>query len=157
MAFFVQGEKIILRKDGVWIADGVEITHEQTRDLFFRSIHRDIKAGQYYLEVGYERIFIMIEDTPYFVTALNRKDGAGTGLSPETGAITVCLTNGSEQPITSNALSYEQGSLYLRTLDGERAKFLSAAYYDLLRDLQEDKTHYFLVIDGKRVNLAAKA
>ena len=39
--FFCKGQKITLKRDGTWIADGIEITHDQTRELFYRAIDFD--------------------------------------------------------------------------------------------------------------------
>lgn len=145
MAFFVKGEKIFLRKDATWIADGVEITHDKTRDLFFKSIHWDSTQKQYYLEVGYERIFIEVEDTPYFVVSIERQ-------TP--GPVLAKLSNFTDTPIET--VAYANEALYLTLSSGQKARFLSAAYYDLLRDLQEDPKYYFLELAGKRINLALK-
>lgn len=148
--FFVKGEKIVLKKDGTWFADGIEITHEQTRDLFFKSIHWDKTEKQHYLEVGYERIFIEVEDTPYFVNALEQKSG---------GAIVAKLSNFTDIdiiPDRPDRIQYTDGNLYLLLESGERAKFLSASYYDLLRGLQEDSRAYYVTISGQRVNLSPK-
>lgn len=146
MPFFVKGEKIVLKKDGTWVADGIEITHDQTRDLFFRSIHWDADQNQYYLEVGYERLFFEVEDTAWFVTALQSGGGKLTALLSDTRTVA----------LEAEALKYENESLYLGLPGDERARFLSAAYYDLLRDLQEDDQFYYVTIAGKRANLAAK-
>lgn len=145
--FFVKGEKIVLRKDGVWIADGIEITHDQTRDLFFKSIHWDENEKKYCLKVGYETMFIEVEDTPYFVQALEH---------PGSRKVVARLSNFKSEPIVADRISYENGNLYFKASDGQRAKFLSAAYYDLLRQLEEDDQYYFLTIEGKRVNLSTK-
>lgn len=145
MPFFVKGEKIVLKKDGTWVADGTEITHDQTRDLFFRSIHFDTEQGQYYLEVGYERIFIEVEDTPYFVTSVDRSTARAA------------LSDFTDRMIAAEYMKYENGVLYLELPErGQRARFLSAAYYELLKGLEEDDGFYFVTIAGKRANLEAK-
>ena len=141
--FFVTGEQIILKKDGTWIADGIEITHEQTRDLFYRAIHWDSGQGKFCLKVGYETIFIEVEDTPHFVIAL--EPGALAKLASQ---VTI--------PLAAERIKYENGNLYLTLDDGLRAKFLSAPYYDFLSQLDEDETGYFVTLSGTRVNLTSK-
>lgn len=148
-AFFVQGEKIVLKKDGTWVADGVEITHDQTRDLFNRSLHWDDEEKKYCLKIGYETMHIEVEDTPFFVAFLEHPNGSQ---EPPTAR----LTSFKSEQITAERLSFENGSLYLKLADGQRAKFLSAAYYDIMRGLQEDGGFYFLTIAGARVNLSPK-
>ena len=63
--FFVDNEVIILSYDGVWLADGVEITHDPTRRLFARSIRKDDQG--YFLQIGRETKRILVEDTPFFI------------------------------------------------------------------------------------------
>ncbi|MEW6056911.1 MAG: hypothetical protein AB1540_09885 [Bdellovibrionota bacterium] len=147
MAFFVKGEKIVLKKDATWEADGVEITHDQTRELFFRSVHWDENEKKYFLEVGYEHMFIEVEDTAVFVTALEQADSQG---------LRAKLSNAADAPIKADQLQYRDGNLYLSLSDGQKAKFLSAPYYDLLKRLQEDERYYFLTIGGNRANLSSK-
>ena len=54
-------------------------------------------------------------------------------------------------------MSYRPGRLTARIKDGkEEAKFLHAAYFDLLKDLQEDSKSYFLTLNGQRIELARK-
>ena len=149
--FFVKGEKIVLKRNGVWFADGIEITHEQTRDLFFRSIHWDEKTndeGQhFYLEVGYERLFFDVEDTPYFVVSLGEESD---------GRLFANLTNSVKSPIQHDLLSYENTSLYLTLSNGFKARFLAAPYYDLLKHLEEDATGYYVEIAGQKKILLKK-
>jgi hypothetical protein len=142
MPFFVKGEKIVLKKDGTWVADGIEITHGETRDTFFRSIHKDTASNQYYLEIGYERMFIEVEDTPYFVTAIDDDH--------------VLLSNTVKAPLKPDSLHYKNGNLYFQAPDGEQAKFLSAPYYDLLKSLSEDHQFYYVTVKGLRINLSPK-
>jgi hypothetical protein len=144
--FFVTGEKVVLKKDGTWVADGVEITHEQTQELFYRSIHWDSQEEKYCLKVGYETLFIEIEDTPYFVKAIERK-------GPEISAF---LTNGARIEVAADHLHYSNNALYLSLEQNQRAKFLSAAYYEILKGLEEDKANYFLTIAGQKAILAKK-
>ena len=148
--FFVKGEKIVLKRDGTWIADGVEITHEQTREVFFRSIHWDEKGddtGKHYcLKIGYETMFIEVEDTPFFVTTI----------SHEGSKILASVTDGHEIQIKPQNISYKNESLYLQVGNNQKARFLSPAFYEILKELQEDKSSYYLTIEGQKVILAKK-
>lgn len=145
--FFVQGEKIVLKKDGTWFSDGIEITHEPTREVFFKSIHWDEKEKRYCLKVGYETIFIEVEDTPFFVNAIEEEPNE---------SFFAKLSNESRVRITPGQLKYDDNKLYLFLDSGQKAKFLSAPYYQLLQRLREDARYYFLFVDGKKVKLAKK-
>jgi hypothetical protein len=143
--FFVPGEVIRLTERADWLADGIEITHEETRRLFARSIKKD--AQGYYIQVGYEAKRIEVEDTAYFV---RRIEGY-----PETG-YELFLTDESQQRLDPLTLHYQPGRLTCRLKNGEEARFLHAAYFDLLKNLQEDETTYFVIVGGHRIELGLK-
>lgn len=144
--FFVDTEVITLSRNGVWISDGTEITHEPTRRLFARSLKKD--ADGYFIQVGRETKRIQVEDTPYFI---QRLEGF-----PETG-YEVVLTDESHQPLNPLTLHYRPGRLTCRLENREEAKFLHSPYSEILKDLQEDETTYFITVNGHRVDLALKA
>ncbi len=145
--FFVDNEVIQLTKNGVWIADGTEITHEPTRKLFARSLVRDSKGG-YSLVIGRETKAIEVEDTAYFVI---RVDG-----TPQSG-VTLTLSNETQEPLLPETLCYRPGRLTCQVKGGaEEAKFLHAPYFDLLKHLEEDNSAYYLKFGTKRIDIAPK-
>src|SRR4051794_32128958 len=77
--FFVDREVIVLTRNGVWLADGTEITHEPTAKLFARSLKKDERG--YYLHIGRETKTIEVEDTAYFVTRIDGSPFEGFQLS----------------------------------------------------------------------------
>ena len=149
--FFVDNEVITLTRNGIWIADGVEISHEPTRRLFARSLKRDDQG--YSLHVGRETKRINVEDTAYFVVRVDGEPAHGFELT---------LSDESRETLDPRTLSYRPGRLICRiknekSPDAEDAKFLHAPYFDLLRHLEEDAQGYFLKIGGIRVPLAPKS
>jgi hypothetical protein len=139
--FFVDREVIVLTRNGVWLADGHEITHEPTRKLFARSLRKD--PDGYRLYIGRETKLIQVEDTAYFVT---RVDGTQLSINDET-----------REALDPTTLQYRPGRLTCRIKGGtEEAKFLHAPYFDLLRDLKEDAEHYFLEFGSRKITLARK-
>jgi hypothetical protein len=144
--FFVDTEVIRLTANGVWLSDGTEIDHEQTVRMFAKSLHRD--AQGYFLRIGRETKRILVEDTAYFVTGIEGAPGEGYELR---------LSDESRETLDPATLGYRPGRLACRVRSGtEEAKFLHAAYFDLLRHLEEDQRSYFLTIRGRRVELAHK-
>jgi hypothetical protein len=143
--FFVDNEVIVLTRNGVWIADGSEITHEPTRRLFARSLRRD--PDGYRLYIGRETKKIEVEDTAYFVTRVDVSDES----------VELWINDETRERLDPRSLAYRPGRLACRIKGGaEEAKFLHAAYFDLLRELQEDSRGYFLMLGGERVELAKK-
>jgi hypothetical protein len=148
--FFVDNEVITLSKHGIWIADGNEITHDPTRRLFARSLKKD--ADGYYLHIGRETKRIQVEDTAYFVQRIdgNPKDGYQLSLNDET-----------QEKLDPKTLAYRPGRLCCRIKGTEEeAKFLHSAYFDILKNLQEDSSSYYLEFGSDsslvRVKLAGK-
>jgi hypothetical protein len=147
--FFVATEVIRLTNNGVWLSDQVEIDHEQTVRIFAKSLKRD--AQGYYLQIGRETKRIEVEDTAYFVTRIEKPATSGAS------GIEVCLNDESRELLDPATLSYRPGRLTCRIRGGtEEARFLHSAYFDLLKDLQEDEHSYYLLFSGKKVNLASK-
>ena len=148
--FFVDREVIEITRSGVWLADGVEITHEPTRKLFARSLRRD--AEGYFLAIGRETKRILVQDTAFFVL---RVDGDGSR------GYEVLLSNEETVRLDPATLRYRPGRLTLQWVPHgyaalEEALFLHAPYFDLLRHLEEDASSYFLMIEGRRWDLAPR-
>jgi hypothetical protein len=143
--FFVENEIIVLNKEGVWIADGVEITHEPTRRLFAKSLHQD--ADGWYLHVGRETKRITVEDTPFFVHGL--EGDAATGY-------TLRLSDETREALELDQLHYRPGRLTVTLARGHEAKFLRGPYFELLKNVEEDDHSYWLEAGGAKVKLASK-
>jgi hypothetical protein len=135
---YVDREVIILNKDGVWIADDSEITHEPTRRLFARSLKKDSEG--YFLSIGRETKRIEVEDTAYFVERIIDQK--------------IELSDGTQEVLDSGTLRYSPSRLTCRIKNGEEeAKFLRVPYYEILRDLEEDAGKYFIHFNGKKIQL----
>jgi hypothetical protein len=140
-------EDIILTKNGVWLSDNEEITHERTILAFSRNIHRS--QNGYEIRIGRERKSIHIEDTMFFITSI---EGA-----PEIG-FTIRTNDQRVGELDPESLRYRPGRLTCRVADPnsgmlEEAKFLSTAYYEILKFLEHDDTGYSITIEGKRIQL----
>jgi len=146
--FFVDREVIVLTKNGVWLADGTEITHEPTRRLFARSLKKDPDGG-YTLHIGRETKKILVEDTAYFVL---RIDG-----DPEQG-YELLINDETREPLDPPSIQYRPGRLTCQIKGGtESAKFLHAPYFDLLKELKQDDQGYYLDFGASRVDLSTRA
>lgn len=143
---FVDREVIILTRNGIWLADGEEISHEPTRRLFARSLKKDSEG--YFLAIGHETKRIRVEDTAYFV---NRIDG-----NTREGYL-LWLSDGTSEKLDPSTLKYRPGRLTcLIKNQSEETKFLHAPYFELLKNLEEDTDTYFLNLMGIRVELSKK-
>jgi hypothetical protein len=143
-------EDLILTKNGVWLSDQEEITHERTILAFSRNIHRS--QNGYEIRIGRERKPIHIEDTMFFITSI---EGA-----PEIG-FTIRTNDQRIGELDPETLRYRPGRLTCRVPDPnsgmmEEAKFLSTAYYEILKHLEHDENGYWITIEGKKILLDPK-
>ena len=146
--FFGIHESIILTKNGIWLSDGEEITHERMILAFSKNIFRCPEGFE--IRIGTEKKVIHVEDTFYFVRGL---DG-----STETG-FSIRLNDGRTLPLDPLTIRYQPGRLTCRVPSHqdsmqEEAKFLSSAYYELLRHLEKENDGFSLTIQGEKIFLS---
>ena len=147
-SFFGIYEDLILTKNGVWLSNGEEITHERTCLAFSKNLFR-CKEG-FEVRLGSERKNVHIEDTIYFVTAM-------VG-DPDLG-FTLTLNDGRQVELDPSTLKYRPGRLTCNVFHPnenthEEAKFLTSAYYELLKYLDSSVDGFFVVIEGKKTILS---
>lgn len=148
LRFFGIFEDIILTKNGVWLSNGEEITHEKTTLAFSRNLFRCPEGWE--IRLGQEKKVIHVEDTPYFVISI---DGA-----PEIG-FSMMTNDGRAQELDPATIKYKPGRLTCSVFHPnekthEEARFLSAAYYEILKYLVSEKDGGFsLTIEGKKIIL----
>lgn len=149
-SFFGIQEEIILTKNGVWLSNGDEITHPGTLVGFSKNIYRN-KNG-YEIRIGQgekqEKKQIQVEDTIYFVRALEG--------NPEDGFLLI-LNDGRKIPLEPTSLKYKPGRLtcgvpHPNEGTTEEAKFLSAAYYELLNHVISTPKGFEITIQKKTVH-----
>ena len=146
---FVYREVIRLTAAGIWLSDEHEISHEPTRRLFAKSLRHDSQG--YQIVIGSESKRILVEDTAYFIHRMDRL---------ENGTVQLWVNDEEIEPLVPATLEYRPGRLTCqiqRRGQQETAKFLHAAYVDLLQNLDEDESRYFLRLSGREFTLARKS
>jgi len=147
-SFFGIHEDIILTKDGIWLSNGEEITHPGTLAGFARNIYR-CKDG-FEIRLGNERKTIHVEDTIYFILGLDGTPAAG---------FTLRLNDGRTVKLEAGTLQYRPGRLTCKVphpqeQTHEEAKFLTTAYYELLKHVEKTKRGFEITIEGSKILLA---
>jgi hypothetical protein len=141
-------EEIILTKNGTWLSNGEEITHAGTVLAFSKNLFR-CKDG-FEIRLGTEKKSIYVEDTLYFVKRLE-----GT----PTQGYQAFLNDGRNVDLDPSTLRYETGRLTCRVLHPnenthEEAKFLSVAYYEILKHAEPEvgstPQRFFILIQGQK-------
>lgn len=130
------GEPIRLTGEGEWYQGSVEITHERTKELFFKSLI--YKDGQYYLTGEKEPVPVVVEDAAYFVRQLEK--GAQ--------GYQIALSDGTREVLDVASLNFgSENELYCRSKNGStKAKFLRPVFYQLMQDLVEREGYLGLLI-----------
>lgn len=138
-------EDLILTRNGIWLSNGEEILHERTKIAFARNLFR-CKEG-FEIRLGQEKKNVHVEDTLYFVVRLEGDPLIGYSIE---------LNDGRTLELDPETLRYHRGRLTCRVPhpnEGtrEEAKFLTQAYYEILRHLEKTSDGFSITIEGKTV------
>ena len=146
----ISSGKIKFGKDGLWYSDDEVIPNQAIRRLFSRTLIVS-PEGRARLELGEDKADVIIEDTPWVVTAV---DG-----DPETG-FAVVLNDDTREPLDPTTLVIGRDDvLYCRVKGGaHEARFLRPAYYALMRHAESTPgAGTVLAVGPTRVPIAARS
>jgi 8-oxo-dGTP pyrophosphatase MutT (NUDIX family) len=114
---------LLLSRRGLFYQDGEEITHARTAALFHRSLARE-KDGLFVVRCAEESLDVILEDSPRYV------------LSYDSGSLK--LSGGVEEKLNPESLRVRADNSLICTLaNGWQATFLTAAYYEIAKDIRE--------------------
>jgi len=124
--------KISFGKDGWWYANDECIQNRRINVLFSQHL-RKTPEGTYEIAIGWDKVAVEIDDTPYVVTRVTGDTDRG---------LTLRLNDESEEPLEPTTLYVGQENVrYCRVKAGEHiARFLRPAYYQLTAYVQEGPT-----------------
>ncbi|MSQ48422.1 MAG: DUF1285 domain-containing protein [Deltaproteobacteria bacterium] len=135
--------KISFGKDGCWYANDERIHNRRINVLFSQHL-RKTPAGTYEIAIGWDRVAVEIDDTPYVITRVSGDAEKG---------FTLRLNDESEEALAPHTLHVGQEHvLYCRVKGNEHlARFLRPAYYQLTAHVREDtNTPAYLLKVGDR-------
>ncbi len=137
-------EEIRLDEQGRWHHQGQRFDNPRLSDLFSRSVNRT-EGGTWVLEIGPFTYPITVDDTGFFVRAVNWK------ASPPM----LHLSDRSTEALEPASLEYRApGKLYCAVKDGRfRARFLRSAYHSIIPHLEQRDSSIVLAIDGQEIHL----
>lgn len=152
---FVDHEKILLNKEGIFISNGEEISHVRTAEAFHRFIGHDDEG--YFIQIGQDFKRIEVEDTAYFVQAIEWKNGSATGVAAIGAEVYLRLSDGSVETLDPETLNYADERLTCRVKKGkEEAKFLRVPYLEFFLHALENEGDYSIRLGGKNYPLQAR-
>lgn len=148
--YAVESGRISFRRDGNWYTDEERIDNRRIALLFSKSLRRN-PDGSYFLQVGDERAPVEVEDTPWVVTAVDRR--------PD-GRFILTLNDDEREELDCSSLEVgEADVLYCRVKGGQaRARVLRPAYYHLSGFFEADEDgRFFLRCGAERFLIARTA
>jgi hypothetical protein len=134
-------------KDGRWYCDDEPIPNRAICQLYSRTL-RILPDGRARLELGEDKADVVIEDTPWVVTGIDRGPS---------GDFTVTLSDGTREPLDPASLRTSgEHVLYCRVKGGaHEARFLRPAYYELMRHTEAGPAgECVLTVGNRRVVLS---
>ena len=146
----ISSGKIKFGKDGRWYSDDELIPNRAIGRLFSRAL-QVLPDGRARLELGEDRAEVIVEDTPWVVTAVEGSPAHG---------FTVVLNDESRETLDPATLRVGADHvLYCRVKGGaHEARWLRPAYYDLMRHAETAPGgDVVLSVAGRRVRLGAAA
>ena len=134
---------IYIDKEGRWFHEGAEMIHREFIRLFYQHIEID-PQGRYIISWRGERCYVEVEDTPFVVWRVIRKDGASRFI--------LYLSDDSQEDLKPDTLYVgEKNVLYCKVKDGAFiARFNRPSYYQLAEHIVEEDGRYFLPHDGEK-------
>jgi hypothetical protein len=141
----ISSGKIRFGKDGRWYSDDEPIPNRAIQRLFSRTL-QILPDGRARLELGEDRADVVVEDTPWVVTAVEGDPARG---------FVVVLNDETCEPLDPSSLRVGgENVLYCRVKRTYQARFLRPAYYQLMRHAEAGPGNaVLLAVAGKRVTL----
>jgi uncharacterized protein len=140
---------IRIDKEGVWYYKGNEMFRKDIVKLFYQNLKRD-ESGSYYIHLENDLASLEVEDTAYFVTAVNKLGSTAAGNE----RISVHLNDETLEELDCDTLRIGGDNvLYCAVKSaGHKAKFLRSSYYQIAEyfDYDDDRDCYFLPLNGAR-------
>ena len=132
--------RIFIDKNGNWFQDGLKITHHWTYLENNKNLDID-EDGYFFVDEGYGRVYAEVEDTPFVVKMVNKKNGKYFAvLNDETieelipGQITICTANVPYTMVKNKKF---------------KARFTTQAYYEFAKNIiQKEDGFYIDTADG---------
>lgn len=129
---------ITLNAEGEWLHEGVIVTHERTRSLFFKNLYES--RGQWFLKGDSVPVPVEIQDTPYFINSVNLTERG----------CQVTVSDGSVETLDPTTLHFSSGDLPNCMVKDARytARLTRQVYYQLMQNLENRQGYMGLTLGG---------
>jgi hypothetical protein len=119
---------LVLRRDGTFWHEGVQVTHPKLRAHFLRSVEWSEADGAFLVRLRHFRGWLDVEDTAWFVVAYDAADGQ------------IDLTDGTREPLRAETLRADPDGVLRCAVKSGRfdARFTHRGQAHLLDALEDD-------------------
>ena len=138
---------IYIDKEGRWFHKGVEMIHREFIRLFYQHMEVD-SLGRYIINLGADRCYVEVEDTPFVVRRTTFQKADETNKS----RFILFLSDDSQEDLSPDTLSIgDNNVLYCKVRNRTfSARFDRAAYYQLAEYVVEENNRYSLPLNGEK-------
>jgi len=141
--------EIKIDKEGLWYYNGAHMFRKDILQVFFQSLKID-ECGKYLIEMGTERCYLEVEDTPFVVASVYKTKHPCSGLEQ----IEVLLNDDSCEVLEMNSLyTGRDNVLYCSVKEGRfTARFSRKSYYQIAGFIEqsENSADYFINLNGEK-------
>jgi len=127
--------RIFIDKKGNWFQDGIKITHHWTYLENNRNLDND-KDGRFFVDDGYGRVYVEVEDTPFVVKMVNKIKGK----------LYAVLNDETVEELNPYNIKICPENIPYTTVKDERfnARFLSQAYYEFAKYIIQQGDEFYI-------------
>lgn len=131
--------RIVIDNRGNWFQDGIEIKHRLTYLYNNKLLDRD-QEGRYFLDDGSCRMYVRVEDTPFVVKMVRKKNRS----------FYITLNDETEEKLDLNTLWINEDNIpYTKVKNGKfEARFTRAAYYEFMKHVLQEGGNFYIEIEG---------
>lgn len=133
--------RFFIDRNGNWFQDGIKVRHRWTYLYNNKLLDRD-RHGRYFVDEGSGRLYVRVEDAPFVVKMVNRKDNR----------FYIILNDETEERLDFGSFRMSGENIpYTRVKGGKfEARFTRPAYYELMRYARNEGNGYFIEEEGHK-------
>lgn len=142
---------IYIDKEGRWFHKGAEMIHREFIRLFYQHMEMD-SQGRFIINLGGDRCYVEVEDTPFVVRRTLFKHG-----DQNNSRFILYLSDDTQEDLSPDTLFVgDHHVLYCKVKHRTfPARFDRPAYYQLAEYILEENNGYFLPLDGEKYPIHA--
>ena len=139
--------RIYIDKEGNWYQDGIPVLHRWTYLHNNKLLSRD-EEGSFYVDEGSGKLYVQVEDTPFVVKMIDKRDNG----------FFVLLNDETEEELDlSDIRISKENIVYIRVKNKAfEARFLRPAYYEFMKHLIQDGDNFYIELDKTKYHLKSE-